>query len=410
MFILERNNYIFLFLLTILFCINFCKSSNTTSFETFLKNSLNQFKARNFNYPVGPDGLSIIYNFTKDLNYQQQFSNDIVMIFKTLYPENNSGEFFLNKITADKPSDLIDILNQQILLAFKKIIMTIVQNRVYYDKRENFIINFKNLSESNQWPHPFASLLCHGGRILFLQKKNSSLELKNYLFGNNTYLLKPRSTSSHKVEYDKQTNNIYERKIFWEAFMDWVKTVLNLDSSHHYGMNIPLGGVGNYWPDGESKIIPMGYGMKGIDVKHKDPLQSGHLFVRLDDLEDSEYSSVLIGLEEEAPNYRGMFSTKVHDFLNALQPPATSVCGGAKWGRLSEVLGDKVPHNIGGRVVYVGENLNDPILNKIENLKIDLAKKVWWIILSSNMSQYIEFEKILLQYSEKDLENYLNKF
>jgi hypothetical protein len=408
MFSSKTNTCIFI----LVFTISFCESINSysTSFETFLKNSLVKYENRNSNFLKGPNGQGIIYNSTKPLNYEHQFSSDIVMIFKTLFPESNEEEFYINKSTSYKLSDLIVMMNQQILVAFKKIIFTIVRNGLYYDSRENFIINYKNLSESNQWPYPYASLLCHGGRILFLQKKTSGVKLQNYFFGNKTYLLKNRSTSSHKVEYDSQTKNIYERKIFWEAFFDWAMTVLNIDTSHHFGMNIPIGGVGNYWPDGQSRILPMGFGMKGLNIQHNDPLQSGHLFVRLDDLEGSEYSSILLGLEEEAPFYRGMFSSKVHDFLNALRPPTISVCGGAKWGELSKTLDSKSPHNIGGRVVYVKDEIDDSLLNKIDNFKIDIAKKVWWVILSSNMSQYMEFENILLQYSELELENYFNRF
>ena len=71
--------------------------------ETFLKESLINFKNRNELYqktdPTGKesdtDKQGIIYESTKSLRYKNQFLNDIIMVYKTLYPENSyAKEFF----------------------------------------------------------------------------------------------------------------------------------------------------------------------------------------------------------------------------------------------------------------------------------------------------------------------------
>ena len=207
------------------------------------------------------------------------------------------------------------------------------------------------------------------------------------------------------MHYNRKTHQIQEKKILFEAGLDWGKSLISSDLSPHYGMNIPLGGIGNLWPDHDTRIDSLGFGIKGPHGQKtdKDPLQAGHLYVRMDKLEGSPYASIMLGLEEESPNYKGMFSHKVHNMFNAIQAPQTSVCGGDKWKTLGQnFFGPKIPAVTGGKVVFFDTYPDMEIFNKIENFREDLAKKVWWIILSSNCEQYKLFKKNYLAISTEE--------
>jgi hypothetical protein len=399
--------------------------------ENFLKETLLNFKNKNELYEkIDPTGKisdgnkwGIIYKPTKDLNDKNQFFNDIVMIYETLYPENDYAHTFFNNQdnnkdkdtqTPQSPSQSPAILNKSIMTSFKRILFSMIDQGLYYSREENKIFKPEERKDENLWKYPLASSVCHGSRTIFLfnkEKMGGEKSFPSYFFGDKNNLLKPRSTASHKMTYDPHSGKFEEKKILIEAALDFGKSIIRSDLSPHYGMNIPLGGIGNIWPDKETIIDSQGFGLKTQHRKDhdKDPLQAGHLYVRIDSLEGSPYASIMVGLEEESPDFKGMFSSKVHNLFNAFKAPSISVCGGSKWKALGEhYLHNDVPANYGGKVVYFDEYPKTDILNKIESFKEDLAKKVWWIILSSDSKMYRLFnENYLKKMSEAELETKL---
>lgn len=388
--------------------------------NNFLIETLKNFKNRDILYEKkDPSGkfsdsnkMGIVYKSIEQSNYKSQFLNDIVIMYKTLYPENGHADSFFNKDNKgnEKENEKSPaMINMSLITSFKRIYFTMIDQGLYYSTEKNKVFSKDERKDENLWPYPIATSFCHGGRTIFLFNKENlgkDLTFPYYFFGKKNYLLDHRSTASHKMVYNKTKNSIQENKILAEAAVDYGKSLINSEYSPHFGVNIPLGGIGNVWPDEKTLIDTQGFGKKSVDEKSKDPLQAGHLYVRIDKLDGSEYASIMIGLEEEAPNFRGMYSKKVHNMMNALHSPTTSVCGGNKWKGLGEkYLDQKVPHNYGGKVVYIDDSSEFNLLDKIENFNENLAKKVWWIILSSNVKMYRKFkENYLSKLSEKDLE------
>jgi hypothetical protein len=387
--------------------------------ETFLKESLINFKNKNELYEktdptlkesdIGKQG--IIYEQTKSLSYKNQFFNDIVMVYKTFYPENSYAKEFLkiDEAKLQNPESRVNI-NYSVVSSLRRILFLMIDQGLYYSKEENKVFLPEERKDENLWKYPLASSICHGTRTIFLynkEKMGGTDFFPQYFFGSNNSLLKPRSTASHKMQYDPHSNKYEEKKILMEAALDFGKSYF---VTKHQGMNIPLGGVGNIWPDKKTVINSQGFGNKWengqiVDTS-KVPLQAGHLYVRLDSLEGSSYASIMMGLEEEMPGYKGMFSSHVHNLFNAFQAPSTAVCGGSKWKELGQnYLNNDVPNNYGGKAVFFDDMPNTQILDKIENFKKDLAKKVWWIILSSDTIMYKQFkEKYLMKLTEAELD------
>lgn len=393
-------------------------------FDNFLKETLTNFKNRNELYQkVDPSGTEsevenkgIIYEPTKNLNYKNQFFNDIVMIYKTFFPENSyAKEFFKfdESKTAAQNLESPAVINDATNVAFKRILYLMIDQGLYYSKEENKVFLPEERKEENLWKYPLASSVCHGSRTIFLynkEKMGGEKKFPHYFFGHDNMLLKPRGTASHKMKYDPKTNKYEEKKILMEAAWDFGKSYF---VTKHQGMNIPLGGIGNIWPDKQTVISSQGFGLKWENKQIVDtsdvPLQAGHLYVRMNKLKGSPYASLMIGLEEEMPGYKGMFSNKVHNLFNAFQAPTTAVCGGSKWKKLGEqYLNKDVPANYGGKVVYIEDFPNTRIFDKIENFKTDVAKKVWWILLSCDSKMFKKFkDEYLAKLSETEIDDKL---
>lgn len=397
----------------VIFSINFIKTQEniiksydySSNFENILKSTLKKYEIRNEPYQKGEDG-GISYNKTKDLPIDLQFQNDIVMMYKTLFPETiDSDTFYKNE-----NNNTLALLNLAIVQSLKRILFTMTDLGLHFSYEENLILNIKTGRERFLWPFPLATSLCHGSRTIFIidKSKLNGRSVMEYFFEKDYSLLYKRPTASHKVEATK--SYLFEKKIVFEAAMDWFKNLFDVESSPHYGMNIPLGGIGNYWPNKIFKIHDRGHADKGknnnLDL---DPLQHGHLYVRYDELENFQFGSILLGIEEDAPNYKGMFSKKVHNFLNALEAPTTSVCGGAKWKSMESVLRSRIPHNYGGKAVYLNKFPDEQLFNKIEKMEENLKKKIWWIMLSLNSQQLKIFKEKYLYLDNEALNITLKK-
>lgn len=368
---------------------------------TFIKGALKAYALRE-----GKDQNSLTWTPLDSSKAEENFKRDVLIIFKTLFPENPAYEEIIKSGLKNEAPE-----------ALKKLLFQVYLNGLYLDEAKNEILTkvlHQNQDKSSIWPHPLASLVCHGGRTTLIfdkkTKKNAQgLEmdsLKTTLFHDKD-LIKPRSTSTHKLVYDKKTNSLKEDKIKLEAGWDAAQSFFGHHS--HYGMNFPIGGVGNFWPDGASYVGPEGYALtKKTDSKttkvkfeKQSGLQHGHMYLRFHKLGESENNAaIMFGMENEEPGNKGMFSKGAHNALSAFKKSGegVAVCGGLKWEALEGIT---KPNSYGGRAVFI-KNLDFSIFDKIEAFDLELKKKVWWIILSSNNEQFLEFYKEFLNVFSAD--------
>lgn len=376
--------------------------SKDSSLDQFLKETLTLFENRNSLTDLAADGKSLIYQQTTGKDIKEQFNQDVLMTFKTFYPENPTADKFFT-FQRDVLLNHASVETANKVNAFKKILLAMFENGLYYDHQENYILNI-NKSEHHLWKYPLASVFCHGARVVFLFKKEiGSNEFMKYFFLENETLLKPRGAASHKVAFTK--DKIEEQKILFEAAANFI-TYSVTSSTPHFGMNIPFGGVGNFYPDGDTQVKDSGYGYKASDpLAVYEMRQSGHLYVRYDTIEGSSYASLMMGLEQEEPGYRGMFSAKKHNMFSALSPGLVNVCGGDKWKVFEKNLGKTlIPNNYGGKVVFFDSLPDDRLYNKISSFSQDFQKKIWWILLSCNNQQFRVFKEFINQMDEKEFE------
>lgn len=424
---IRKNILIFLTLLSLIISLNTIKSlkskhslslRNPEAFKNFLKSSLEAFANR-----IGKNQKSIIWENINSTSAKENFARDITIIFKTLFPENPVNEQMLGQGLKNESPE-----------ALKRLLFQVYLNNLYFSESNNVALNEvlqAKLSSAKSWPYPLASLICHGGRTVLLfdkqTEKNASgfamEKLKLDLFVNSN-LIKPRAASSHKLLFDKIKKTLTEEKIIAEAAWNGIQSVFGHYS--HYGMNFPIGGLGNFWPDGASYVGPEGYTFQAKkNIKEKsgkkaekekfekksEKSQHGHMFLRFHNLSKSENNSaILFGLENEEPGFKGMFSKSAHNALSALHKKGegASVCGGVKWEKLDGIV---MPAGYGGRAVYFKKMLDFSVFEKIEAFDFELKKKVWWIILSANNQEFLEFyNQFLVKYDAKELEERMELF
>jgi hypothetical protein len=376
-------------------------SASIHELGSFIKNALKAYTNRE-----AKDQKSIIWQALDSDDSKANFERDILIIFKTLFPENPIYNDIVSQVGKNESPE-----------ALKKLLFQIYLNGVYFDEVDNAILSqviHSKQSQSQIWPHPLASLVCHGGRttIIFDKKQGFKMDqLKSALFVDPN-LIKPRSAASHKLKFDEKTGNLTEEKIIAQAALDYFKSKFGKIS--HYSMNFSIGGVGNFWPDNTNIIGPEGFSIVKKTEKGKDKfekigkkLQHGHMYLRFQKLNKSEnHSAFMFGLENEQPGAKGMFSGKAHNALSALEDASklTSISGGVKWGKMKGV---KIPASNGGRAVFL-KKLDFSVFDKIESYALELKKKVWWIILSSNNQQFNDFySNYLVKLSESEINTQL---
>ena len=196
--------------------------------QSFIKNSLKAYSNRE-----AKDEKSIIWQALNSDDSKANFERDILIIFKTLFPENPIYNDIVSQVGKNESPE-----------ALKKLLFQIYLNGVYFDEANNAILGqviHSKQSQSQIWPHPLASLVCHGGRTTIIFDKKQGLkmdQIKSALFVD-PKLIKPRSASSHKLKFDEKTGNLTEEKIIAEAAWDWVES--NFGKYSHYGMNFSIG-------------------------------------------------------------------------------------------------------------------------------------------------------------------------
>jgi len=218
--------------------------------------------------------------------------------------------------------------------------------------------------------------------------------LKSALFVNKA-LIKGRGASSHKLQYNTESDTLTEEKIYFEAGIDGIQSLFGHYS--HFYLNLPMGGVGNLWPEGDKYVGPEGYAYtrkvdkkdKKIKFKKVNKLQHGHMYLRFHKLHNSPTKAAIIfGIENEEDGHKGMFSLTEHGPGSAITKKSEAVCSGIKWDLVDHI--ENKPHGYGGRAVFL-KDLDFSVYDKIEAFYLELKKKVWWIILSSDNEEFLEF-------------------
>jgi len=323
----------------------------------------------------------IEWKLLDDIKKETQFERDIIIFYKTFYPENDLFPEFEPKTDYDDRSN-----------ALKTLLLFIATNGVKFSAFNNKILN--DCSKGKDWNFPLASSLLHGGRILFkLGSKNPKEFLNKVFIG--TYknqLYYNRIAASHSVSF---TNNTFtEDKVTVMGLID------GLFYGSHKAFDFSIGGYGNLWPsknttDKNSKpvqtiISSQGYGAElknnvWIIDKYK---QTGHLYLRWDfHGEKQTNNTLLVGIEEERPGSAGMFSSGFHNAFSAFKSRDNnpSVSGGSKWIKFIDLKPELHVAKYGGKCLEVKNDYNDidRILSLITNVDKLIQKFTWWVLLSS---------------------------
>lgn len=193
----------------------------------------------------------------------------------------------------------IDITNRKIIQTYsdsisflKRLFICLALCGVHFVEDDNLQVL------GQEWPFPLASLLGHGGRILF---RVEDVDVYNFL----NFLLKgdeeahdwkqsipppflKRLAATHGV--DVVEGCIFERKLKATNLNDVANNVADGFQGKHLGLDLPLGGLGNIspvWKLGEKSHAHIGFRGEAILSDTNMPkagIQGGHLYLRVDEL------------------------------------------------------------------------------------------------------------------------------
>jgi len=207
-----------------------------------------------------------------------ELKSDIILIYQTLFPSGLDSARSLLALDYEK-----EMLDLRVGFLKRFYLLLAVAGLGFTDT--------ENGSSCRPWPFPMAAALCHGGRITFRLEDVSWIELLNILLtgtrdGN---LWKPdnppppfyvRHAATHGVTMDMDSKHLNEVRRKGAAAL----------SRGHYGVDLPVGGVGNPTPPhrtGELHVGPAGVPFKyqgpNKQAQVLDAYQHGHLYLRYDD-------------------------------------------------------------------------------------------------------------------------------
>ena len=216
--------------------------------------------------------------------------------------------------------------------------------------------------ESNQyyqsWPFPVATALTQGQRVYIDLRGMPSSEFIDWLTGANPNLLFKRSFSSHGVRKEGSIYN--ERKI--KSPLRRIKRRERI-----YGMNFPLGGVGNELPNG-NLIGPYGREFSTKKNRLYKNKQIGHLHIYSHDFPEDRVSVILVGIESCAPHSSNQFGCN-HNMFSGVrnQRLNRSSSGGLKWSQITS-LDQPPPAEYKGKVIEITADYAKYIIGKAEAL------------------------------------------
>jgi len=207
-----------------------------------------------------------------------EMKSDIILIFQTLFPAGLDKARFLFQTETDR--EYLDLR----LTFLKRFFILLAIAGVEYTDTDNG-------PASRPWPFPLAATLCHGGRITIRLEDVNWCDLLNILLtgSKESGVWRPdnppapfyvRHAATHGMNMEMDSKHLQEVRRKGAAAL----------SRGHYGVDLPVGGVGNPTPPhrtGELLVGPAGvpYKLQGHrkEAQFLDAYQHGHLYLRYDD-------------------------------------------------------------------------------------------------------------------------------
>lgn len=190
----------------------------------------------------------------KTLN--SEMKSDSILVFQTLFAQNLAREPFAFSSSEEK-----DAFDTRVMF-LKRYLMLLAICKVNFSESDNG-------TALKPWPFPLSSAISHGGRILLELKDVGWKELLNFLlwgvkatsqeFAQSPSPFNARMAATHGVVMDKDTMQLREVKLSGTATL----------TSNHYGMDMPVGGLGNPLPL-HGKQGACFVGPAGVPYKKKD--------------------------------------------------------------------------------------------------------------------------------------------
>jgi hypothetical protein len=208
---------------------------------------------------------------------------DAILVYQTLFAQNLKQAPPCPKLSDDELA-----AHDEVILFFKRLVLLIAFCGLRFTSEEN-----GESSNLKPWPFPLAAAFCHGSRILVRADNLLCRSVFNVLFFGKrdawdwtTQGLPPvlhsRIIASHGVTLDRE-GRLREMIGKWTGVSGLGK---------HFGVDLPVGGLGNPGPDlvsDDYMVGPAGIPYKvecdshGLKTYVASDLQHGHLYVYMND-------------------------------------------------------------------------------------------------------------------------------
>lgn len=190
----------------------------------------------------------------------------------------------------------------------------------------------------------------------------------------------PRTYASHGFSFNDNGQTLLELKIKFDV----TKLVSKAVSKLNHGVDLSLGGLGNYRLDGKL-IGPCGYSLDSKDFLTLDKdQQHGHLYLATD-ASKAGVAGILAGVEPSAPGTTSMYNLK-HDITSGTKSSIKerSVCGGQK---MQVFLGAEGPAQYGGMWVIIKDKASFQHLAeavaKVDRMDDKVRRELFWDLLGA---------------------------
>jgi len=215
--------------------------------------------------------------------------NSVVLMYQTMFAQNARHAPMLPRIS---PQDMS--MHDRRVLFLKRLMLCLATCGLTYSVEENGVT-------TRPWPFPLASALCHGSRILIRLDGVPWKDFLNFLLlgdpgAHDWQELAPpkpmytRWAATHAVGLSASSQT-YER-VLKGSVRHVTQNLSDGIGSHHIGLDIPVGGLGNPTPLSNLFVGPSGYPFLRRAGWHKTSqhpasfskdVQNGHVYLRWDD-------------------------------------------------------------------------------------------------------------------------------
>lgn len=345
----------------------------------------------------------------KSLNMDDIQRQDIESWMNTLFPDQNKQRRIkLDGKTLDQELKKIDFM--------KRVFLTLVALKLNYTTKPN------EREDLKPWPYSVSVALSHGQRILIEGNKISSKDILLLFSGTYTTLkqpgippyIKPRILASHDITWNKVNKQVKEVKVKGaRGAITAARQVLGraIGKKYHYGIDLPLGGLGNGNPLGDL-VGPGGTSLNPKTYRPRKDIQYGHLYICPRDFKG--FSGVLMGVEGEAPGKTGAFGNK-HNFVSGIRSSVddASIWGSVKMAKLP-IPDNQIPHTTGGMILFMNGS-DASFLNEMFKAFLALPEEDQSLFFNELFSAptateaYDMLETILQQLGRGDVADYLNE-